>query len=250
MSSAASPAADSPSNLGDGPVRGTSWVLLPLCWCLWLLLWLVPSLLIAPHVGSRPLWVRAESAPSALIVAAALFLVVGWPFWPALSGGGRERPERLDFGWIAKCVAELLILLALAVPFAVVAWSVGNRPVSPKPVAGAAGSLALLGLAIRLAYVGIGPESGRWLMFGAMLVAVGPVAAAYGVHEVLEVELTELVELSPVVAALQLCRDGWPEAGWDVFTRLALWPAASAVLVLVALSEMAWRRRRNVATRP
>lgn len=215
-----------------------------------MLLWLVPSLLVAPHLGSRPVWVRADSAPSALVIAVALFLVVGWPFWPALSGSGGERPKRLDFGWAAKCVAEVLILFALAVPFAVVAWSVGNQAVLLKPVAGAAGSLALLGLAIRLAYVGVGPESGRWLMFGAMLATVGPVVVAYGVVEVLEVELAGLVELSPVVAALQLCRDGWPEAGWDVFTRVALWPAASAVLVLVALSEMAWRRRRNVATRP
>ena len=44
--------------------RGGSWVLLPFVWCLWLLVWLAPSLLIEPHLDVKLLWLAAETAPA------------------------------------------------------------------------------------------------------------------------------------------------------------------------------------------
>ncbi len=249
MARASGPAAGPAT--GEAPDAGRRgspwWPLLPAAWCLWLLLWLVPSLLVAPDLATRPVWVTAASAPSALVVAGAFFLVVVWPFWPALADRAAAGADRVSVGWLLRSLAELVVLVALAVPFALVGWSVANRAVEPGPVAAAVGSLVLLGLAIRLASVGIGPESGRWLMLGAMLAAAGPILVAYGVHEVMRIDLAGLVDLSPAVAAIRLCREGWPETGWERFVRLVLWPAASAVLVFVALSEMAWRRRRHLA---
>ncbi|MCX5672853.1 MAG: hypothetical protein NTU94_16170, partial [Planctomycetota bacterium] len=61
----------------DGPaassVRGAAWVLLPVAWCAWLLVWLVPSFLLAPHLAHPRMWLTRDTAPAAILAAAALF---------------------------------------------------------------------------------------------------------------------------------------------------------------------------------
>ena len=242
---------------GDGPApRGSSWVLLPTAWCAWLLVWLAPALMLEPYVATPLAWLRPATAPAALLAGAAVFLVVVWPFWPALAAGRAGGADWICGRLVGRSVAELLILAAVAAPMLPVAWSVGGRGLdsrSPWPLcwpatgwpATAAGGLAALGLALRLACAGIGRAAGKWLMFAAMLATVGPLLLAYGVAETLEVVPRGLVEVSPMVAAVRLALEGWPRESLPVFVRLVLWPAASVVLVLAALSEMRWRRRRG-----
>ena len=256
-------ATDSPDGRSRGVSRGSSWVLLPTVWCLWLLLWLAPSLLLEPHTTSPLAWLRAETAPAALVAGAAFFLVVVWPFWPALAArGGRDADatlrssgaaslrstSRLSWSLLGRSLAELLILAALAAPFVCLAWSVGGRPIDAPTLAATAGGLAALGLAIRLAHVAIGRASGRWLMLGAMLATAGPILVAYGAAETIGVVPQRLFEAIPVVAAVRLAMEGWPGAPWEGFARLVLWPGVAAVLVLAALVQMG--RRGRVADDP
>ena len=230
----------------DGPApvrRNPSRVLLPFAWCLWLLVFLAPALLVAPRVDVRPFWLTAEAAPVALLAAVAFFTVAVWPFWPALavpSGG-------LSVRVVALSLLELVVLLALAVPFALVAWSVGGRTPEAGPLAAAVGGLAVLGLGIRAAYLGMGPVGGRWLVTAAILACAGPLMIAYAAGETLNMDFPRLLETSPLVGPVRLAVDGWPEGTWPIFAGLILWPAAGVVLLLGGISESRWRRLRGEA---
>jgi len=230
----------------DGPApvrRNPSRVLLPFAWCLWLLVFLAPALLVAPRIDVRPFWLTAEAAPAALLAAVAFFTVAVWPFWPALAAPSGGLSVRV----VALSLVELVLLLALAVPFALVAWSVGGRTPEAGPLAAAIGGPAVLGLGIRAAYLGMGPVGGHWLAAAAILACAGPLMIAYAAGETLNMDFPRLLEISPIASTLRLGVDGWPEETWRIFAGLILWPAAGVVLLLGGLSEFRQRRFRGEA---
>ncbi|MBM4019759.1 MAG: hypothetical protein FJ288_15800 [Planctomycetes bacterium] len=190
---------------GAPPARA-SWVLLPLAWCLWLLAFLAPSMLVAPHLATVRPWLAADSAPAALVAAAALFLTVVWPFWPALAGpasGGRIAAR-----WLGRSLLEALMLAALAGPFVLMAWALAGRtPEALLPCAVGAG-LAAVGLAFRLFAAWLGPRPARWVILAAMLVDVGPLALAYAASETLGAgpgsPIWQVLQASPVWQAVRL----------------------------------------------
>jgi len=230
----------------DGPApvrRNPSRILLPFAWCLWLLVFLAPALLVAPRVDVRPFWLTAGAAPAALLAAAAFFVTAVWPFWPALAAPSAGLSARA----VALSLLELVVLLALAVPFALVAWSVGAWAPSAGPLAAAIGTLAVLGLGIRAAYLGMGPVGGRWLVAAAILACAGPLMIAYAAGETLNMDFPRLLEISPVAGAMRLGVDGWPEGTWRIFAGLILWPVAGVALLLGGISESRQRRLRGEA---
>ena len=223
---------------------GASWILLPVAWCAWLLMWLVPSLLIAPYMPTPRPWLTADAAPAALVAAAALFMTIIWPFWPALAG---PLSESMIGGKLAgRTLLEAVILVALAAPFVLVAWSVGGRTIAAGPLLTVAAGLVLPGLGLRAAAVGIGPKSVRWLILGAMLMAVGPLAVAYSVGETIGGIDGRLLEACPVSAAVKLAVGGWPEPGLSHIARLMLWPEIGVMLLLLGMRQSS---RRNRAVR-
>ena len=231
----------------DGPApvrRNPSRVLLPFAWCLWLLVFLAPALLVAPRIDVRPFWLTAGAAPAALLAAVAFFTVAVWPFWPALA----DVSVGLSARAVALSLLELVVLFALAAPFALAAWTVGAWAPSAGPLAAAVGALAVLGLGIRAAYLGMGPVGGRWLMTAAILACAGPLMIAYAAGETLNMDFPRLLEISPVVGAMRLGVDGWPEGTWRIFAGLILWPVVGLVLLAGGLSESRQRRLRGEAS--
>ena len=227
-----------PSAGGQAAARagGAPWVLLPLVWCVWLLVWLAPSLLVAPYLSIPREWLAADSAPAAVVAAAALFLVAIWPFWPALAG--HPPGGRITGRWLGRTVLEAAILAALAAPFVLVAWSVGGRTMQFGPLAAAAGGLIVLGLSVRLAAAGIGPGGTRWLMLVAALACSGPVLLAYAGTETMQLPLERVLAASPVVGAVRLAVHGWTEPTWPQAAGVVL--GGMLVFVLLGLS---FRRR-------
>jgi hypothetical protein len=243
---------------------GALWVLLPTAWCAWLLVWLVPVFLVAPHVGMPREWMMRESAPASLLIAAAFFLAAIWPFWPALAReaapadriDGRVGPEcspsccmgaRAGFSlrrWTFLSVLELVILLGLAAPFVLVAWSVADRPIDVWPLAAAVGEVAMFSLGLRIAVGGL-PGAGRWLMLASSLACVGPVLVAYAMAETLNIRSAALVEASPIAATMHLALDGWPTGTWPIFTQLVLCPAVGLILIVVG-----WLAARRACGKP
>jgi hypothetical protein len=219
-------------------------VLLPAAWCAWLLVWLVPSFLVAPHVAVLRVWLRRETAPQAILVAAAFFLVAVWPFWPALAR--REAPRAaVSPKWLALSVLELVMLVTLAAPFVLVAWSVGGAAILAGPLAATAGAWAVFGLGLRIAATA-GQGAARWLMLAAVLVLVGPLILGYAAGETLGVGFPRLVEVSPIVSGMGLALGGWPEGTWPWIAAVALWPAVGMVLGLGGW----WSLSRGAASRP
>jgi hypothetical protein len=233
MSAGARGSTEQPS---AGPSRA-GWYLLPLAWCLWLLVWLAPSMLIAPHLGYVRPWLALETAPTALLAAAALFLVTVWPFWPALAAGTEDRRAAL----VGRSVAELAILLALAAPFLIVAAAVGGLPLSAGPLIAAAAVPAALGLGLRLAVAGLGQKSMPWIIATALCVAAVPVLVAYAVCDSLLGAYPGILEISPVIASVNLATDGWPLTGMSWLFEVALWPVVGAVFAIAGLLRL----RRN-----
>jgi len=181
------------------PSPAASWVLLPLAWCVWLLAFLVPSLLIAPHLETLRPWLAADSAPGAVVGAVALFLTAIWPFWPALAGSaarGRVAP------WVGSSFLELAMLLALAAPFVVVAWSVGGQLFDVGRLALAAAMAVIPGLVFRVAAGFLQPRRIRWVVLAAMLLAVAPLLVAYAARETLGADWSWMLKISPVYAAM------------------------------------------------
>jgi hypothetical protein len=230
------------------PAAGAAWVLLPVTWCAWLLVWLVPSLLVAPHLASPGLWLSRGTAPAAVLAAATFFLVAVWPFWPALarSRQGDAAPPAVGVAWLGLSVLELAMLLALALPFGLVAWSVGDASPLAGPLAATAGVWAVFGLGVRMAAAGMGPGAARWLMFGAALACVGPLALEYSAGETLGVGFPRILEASPIVGAIRLALEGWPEGTWPWVARVVLWPAAGVALGLLGWWRSCRARRRAV----
>ncbi len=224
------------------PPSGAAWVLLPVAWCAWLLAWLAPSLLVAPYMPVPRPWLTGESAPAALVAAASLFLTIIWPFWPALAGpfAGATVGGKL----VGRTLLEAVILTALAAPLVLVAWSVGGRMLAAGPLLTVAAGLVLPGLGLRVAAVGIGAKSVRWLILAAMLAAVGPLAVAYSVGETIGPIDVRLLESCPVSAAVKVAVGGWPEANVSRIARLLLWPEIGVMLLLVGIRQSSRRASR------
>jgi hypothetical protein len=186
----------------------------------------------------RP-WLTADAAPAALVAAAALFLTIIWPFWPAMAGPLSE--STVSGKLVGRTLLEAIILAALAAPFVLVAWSVGGRAIAAGPLLTVAAGLALPGLGLRAAAVGIGPKSVRWLILAAMLMAIGPLAVAYSVGETIGGIDGRLLEFCPVSAAVKLAVGGWPEPGFSHVARLMLWPELGAMLLLLGVRQSSRR---------
>ncbi len=218
--------------------RGGGWVLLPLAWCAWLLVWLIPSFLLGPRVAIVSAWLEAETAPAALVAAAVFFLVAIWPFWPALV---RSEDGRTPAAWWFRSALELAILLALAVPFARVAWSVGGRAFDAGPLAAASAGVAAMAMGLRVA-AARWPAAGRWIMALAMLACAAPVVLHYAAAEAMGAALPRVLEVSPMVGLARLALEGWPADPWRTAADVWLWPAAGIAVAAVAL--LATRGRR------
>ena len=188
-----------PPAAAPAPSPSASWVLLPLAWCVWLLLFLAPSLLVAPHLETLRPWLTADTAPAAVVAAAAFFLTAIWPFWPALAG----RAERIPASrWFGRTFLELVVLLALAAPFVLVAWSVAGQSVQAGRLALAAAMAVIPGAVFRLAAGAVRPQRVRWFILAAMLLAVAPLLIAYAAHETLGADWSWMLRISPVYAAV------------------------------------------------
>jgi hypothetical protein len=187
------------------PPPTASWVLLPLAWCVWLLAFLVPSLLVAPHLETLRPWLTADTAPAAVVAAAAFFLTAIWPFWPALAGPVSGIRGRAAARWFLVSLAEAVMLLALAAPFVVVAWSVGGQPLDAARLTPAAAVAVIPGMVFRVLAAVVRPQRVRWLVTAATLLAVAPLLAAYAAQETLGTDWSWMLRISPVYAAVCGC---------------------------------------------
>jgi len=218
--------------------RGGGWVLLPLTWCAWLLVWLIPSFLLGPRVAIVSAWLEAETAPAALAAAAVFFLVAIWPFWPALA---RSEAGRTPAVWWFRSALELVVLFALAVPFARVAWSVGGRGFDAGPLAAASAGVAATAMGLRVAAARM-PATGRWIMALATLACAAPIIVHYAAAEALGAALPRVLEASPMVGLARLALEGWPADPWRVAVGVWAWPAAGIAVAAVSLLATCGRR--------
>jgi len=162
-------------------------------------------------------------------------------------GGNGSSPPRLAVSvvrLIGLALAELAVLAALAAPFAVVAWSLGEGRLAVGSVAATAGGLGVLGLGLRVAASAGGPSASRWLMAGALVACAAPAALAYAAAETVGGSYGWLAEASPVVALVQ-AGDGWPEGAWPQAARLWLWPAVGVVVGVVGAIVSVTRVKRS-----
>jgi hypothetical protein len=125
--------------------------------------------------------------------------------------------------------------VALAVPFIVVAWPLGERVFQFGPMAAAVAAPAVFGLGLRIASMGMGQGAAKWLMACAMLACAGPLAVEYAAGETMNVGFPRVLELSPIVASVGLALEGWPETAWQVFAFLILWPVVGVILTALGL---------------
>ncbi|HUU32384.1 MAG TPA: hypothetical protein VMY69_09835 [Phycisphaerae bacterium] len=212
------------------PEVGAAWARLAAAWCGWLLVWLMPSLLLSPRVMTMRLWLTREAAPAAVVIAAALFLAVVWPFWPWRGRSAPEAEERFGIRRLGRWVLEAVVLAVLAVPFVLAAWSVGGRTPSVGRLAAAFGILAVFGLGLRTAAGGLGRSAAKWLMLAAVLVCAGPILLEYAAGETMGIGFPRFVETSPVVVAVRVALEPWPEETWLWLVRTVLWPAVGVLL--------------------
>ncbi len=225
-----------------------AWAHLALAWCVWLLAWLAPALFLGPHVTVPVPWLGAETAPAALAIGAAFFLVAIWPFWPAWARGA--ACERLFQVWLGRTLLEAAGLLAMAAPFVCVAWALANRPVPLEAVLATGGLLAAIGVGFRAVWVGVGPAWGRWVVAAALALVGWPVILEYAALETLGRGFPHHFGVSPLVGAARVAGGGMPEGGWLLASTLVAWPVLAAGLLAVGASELAWRRSRGKPLNP
>ncbi len=244
MATSGSDAGAGVSGMAGPPAPARAWVLLPVVWCLWLLLSLVPTLLVAPHLLSPRPWLTRETAPSAVLAAMAFFLAAVWPFWPALAGRLGVPRVGAVARWLGASALEFVVLFSLAAPFVLVAWSVSGGRLAVAPAVVSVAGLGIFGLGLRTAAAGMVPGAARWLMLAAMLVCAGPLVLGYAAAETMGVSVPWLLEVSPVFELVRVGLDAWPEALWPRIARLWLWPGVGVVLAVVGVVE-ACRSRRD-----
>jgi hypothetical protein len=201
--------------------------------------WLIPSFLLGPRVAIVSAWLEAETAPAALVAGAVFFLVAIWPFWPALAPAPQNG--RTPAAWWFRSALELVVLFALAVPFARVAWSVGGRGFDAGPLAAASAGVVVMAMGLRVAAARL-PAAGRWLMALATLVCAAPILVHYAAAETLGAALPRVLEVSPMVGLARLALEGWPAEQWQAAVDVWLWPAAG--IAVAAVSLLATRGRR------
>jgi len=199
-------------------------------WCVWLLVWLAPGLLLPPAAGAA--WAGPQDATWAVLAGAAVFFVIAWPFWFA-SGGPEERGGRAWARHLVWSSVEAVCLWLLAVPFLVAAWAAGGRGPVLGPTLATVAGLTVLGLGFRLAAVGLGPGAGRRLMAAALVVCGGPAAVAYALGETLGPGFAWLAEASPAVGLVCSALEGWPTGPWATAVRLWFWPAVGVGLAVL-----------------
>jgi len=230
--SGAAPQRPSGSQATSESAAGPSRFLLPLAWCAWLLVWLVPVLVIAPHAQTVRPWLSADTAPAALVAGATFFLVAIWPFWPALVRRGSE----LDAAhWIGASVLELVMLLALAAPFVLVAWSVGGRTLTATPMVAAAMPATFFALIFRVLAIRSGAAAVRWLILAAMFLCAGPLIVVYAVGETIGAYLPRAATVSPIVMTVWQADHGWPSDSWLFALEVAAWGVLALALVAASL---------------
>jgi hypothetical protein len=188
---------------------------------------------------------EAETAPAALVAAAIFFLVAIWPFWPVFTG---PCPINRPLCPFARPTLELIMLVGLAAPFALVAWSVGGHRFHVDGLVRATLGIAILALGTRILSVTV-ESAGRWLMLAAMLACVAPIALHYAASETLNAGWPRVLELSPLVGAGGMAVDGWQRGhGWRTFADMALWPTVGALEIGVAVVVVSRRTRKRTAS--
>ena len=229
--------------LPAAPVRRRPWMFV--AWCVWLLAWLTPALLVGPATEDARPWLDSSAAPAAVLAGAALFLTAAWPFWPGLlpgvflRGGSPRPPSHTSVGarLVGLSIVEVLVLAALAAPMLLAAQSAGGTLKVGPAVVTAAG-LAVFGVGLRMAAVGLGEGAPKRLMCGVLLLAGGPPAVYYAAAETIGAALPWLPAASPGVALVQAGTAGWPDGAWPEIARLYLWPMVGVGLGVVGVLKV------------
>jgi len=235
------------------PPPAASWVLLPLAWCVWLLAFLVPSLLITPHLETLRPWLTADTAPAAVVAAAAFFLTAIWPFWPALAAPVTGIRGRAAARWFLVSLVEAVMLLALAAPFVVVAWSVAGKTLDPAWLLLVSAPVVAIGLTFRLVVAALAGRGVRWIMLAAVLFACGSLPLAYALSEVFGAAASTPVNswagMCLMAGVVESVTNGREAASWNDVTGIiaaCLWlPMVWGGLLLAELSFRLHRERRR-----
>ncbi|MDP6380937.1 MAG: hypothetical protein QF662_06295 [Phycisphaerae bacterium] len=245
--------------MGDGTakvedaVRQTkrsAWWLLPLVWCLWLLACIVPALVLEPYLDGASRLASADLALVTVVIAACFFLFTAWPFWIVFRAGGASAAEQphsshCSAAGVGLSALELVMLLALAVPFLVAAEAVAEAG-----VANVAASLAFLagvgvfGIGIRMLWQRFAPSTGRWLLTVLFAVTAVPLVLDYLFHEIFGIALSVATSVGPLGRAYLCASDGFPDSLWVSLLHLGIYPAVGVIHIL---AMVLWPRRKRGA---
>ncbi|MDK1032215.1 MAG: hypothetical protein QGD94_09430 [Planctomycetia bacterium] len=221
------------------PAKRLAWWLLPMVWCLWLLVSLVPTLLLGPYLRGASRLAAVDLALVSVTIAAALFIFTAWPFWIVL-GGGSDKTSLARA--LARALLELVILLALACPFLMAASTVAQVGVRRLGVVFAfLAGVGVFAIGIRMLWLRIGPASGRWLLLVLLAIAAGPPVLDYLLREILDVSVPLAASVGPLGRAYLCAADGLPDSLWLGVLHLGIYPAIGLIHTLVMVL---WPRRK------
>jgi hypothetical protein len=189
----------------------------------------------------RP-WLTPDTAPAAVLAAAAFFLTVIWPFWPVWVGPAAHTS---DSHLIGRTFLELVVLLALAAPFFLVACSVGGRMPKPGSLALAITGLTIFGLIFRATSSGSRPSVVRWLIFAANLFTVGPLLVCYAASETLGASWPLILKISPLYSVPLMALEGFPAQPEIRVILIVSWAVVVLALGSTAVRDILRRRRHH-----